>query len=93
MPMSDATRIRVSPDVLFQEVNGETVLLDLASERYFGLDAVGTVAWGVLEAGGDLGTAVETLLQRFEVDRHTARADLESLLDELAGAGLVALEH
>lgn len=93
MPMSDATRIRVSPDVLFQEVNGETVLLDLASERYFGLNAVGTVAWGVLEAGGDLGSAVEAMLQSFDVERGTARADLESLLEELAGAGLVAFER
>jgi hypothetical protein len=30
------TSIKISKDVLAQEMNGETVLLDLASESYFG---------------------------------------------------------
>ena len=37
--------ITLSPDVISQEVSGETVLLDLESENYFGLDAVGTRIW------------------------------------------------
>ena len=46
-------RIEISEDVLFQEVGGETVLLDLASEQYFGLDAVGTRIWQLLGEGAD----------------------------------------
>ena len=34
-----------SPNVISQEVSGETVLLDLDSEHYFGLDSVGTRIW------------------------------------------------
>ena len=34
--------ISLSPDVISQEVSGETVLLDLQTENYFGLDEVGT---------------------------------------------------
>ena len=30
-------KVTISPEVLFQEVSGETVLLDLSSENYFGL--------------------------------------------------------
>ena len=41
----------VSKDVLFQEVAGETVLLDLNSESYFGLDEVGTRIWTLLNEG------------------------------------------
>jgi hypothetical protein len=44
-------KIKISPDVLFQEVSGETVLLDLESEHYFGLDAVGTRIWGLIGEG------------------------------------------
>ena len=40
-PTIEATAV-ISPGVLFQEIGGEAVLLDLASERYFGLDDVGT---------------------------------------------------
>ena len=37
--------------MLFQEVSGENVILDLASESYFGLDVIGTREWSLLEAG------------------------------------------
>ncbi len=37
--------LRHSGEVLQQEVGGEAVLLDLASESYFGLDPVGTRIW------------------------------------------------
>jgi hypothetical protein len=43
--------IKISKEVLSQELAGETVLLDMASEGYFGLDAVGTRVWQLLQSG------------------------------------------
>ena len=40
--------ITLSPEVISQEVSGETVLLDLQSENYFGLDEVGTRIWQLI---------------------------------------------
>lgn len=37
-----ADRVTISAEVLFQEVGGEAVLLDLKSASCFGLDDVGT---------------------------------------------------
>ena len=37
-----SSRLVIPDDVLFQELNREAVILDLASARYFGLDDVGT---------------------------------------------------
>ena len=82
-------RIEISPDVLFQEVGGETVLLDLESEHYFGLDAVGTRIWGLLGEGASVGAVVDTLLQEYEVERETLEADVAALLSRLAEAGLI----
>jgi hypothetical protein len=42
-------KYQISPDVLSQEVHGETVLLDLAGETYFGLNEVGTRIWQLLK--------------------------------------------
>ena len=47
-----ASRVIVPDDVLFQELNGEAVILDLASERYFGLDGVGTRFWELISHAG-----------------------------------------
>jgi hypothetical protein len=84
-------KIEISDDVLFQEVGGETVLLDLHSEQYFGLDAVGTRIWQLLGEGAGAEAVVETLLEEFEVERATLAADVSTLLDQLAEAGLIRL--
>ncbi len=76
--------------MLFQEVSGETVLLDLESEQYFGLDEVGTRVWQLLNAGRDLEGIVDTLLAEYEVEPEQLRADVTSLLESLVEAGLIA---
>ncbi len=45
--MNDSFTMRVSAatDVLVQELAGEAVLLNLKTEQYFGLDAVGARMW------------------------------------------------
>jgi Coenzyme PQQ synthesis protein D (PqqD) len=82
-------KIEISEDVLFQEVSGETVLLDLDSEQYFGLDAVGTRIWTLLNEGADPAAMVDTLLEEYEVERDTLAADVDELLARLAEAGLI----
>lgn len=86
-------RVARSPEVLFQELDGEAVLLNLQSERYFGLDAVGTRVWELLAEPASLDAVRETLLAEFEVEPTQVRADLLELVGELAGAGLVTVEH
>ncbi|RPH97014.1 MAG: PqqD family protein [Lysobacterales bacterium] len=86
-----AMKIEISDEVLFQEVSGETVLLDLASEQYFGLDAVGTRVWQLLGAGASAEAVVETLLEEYEVEREQLAADIDELLGRLAEAGLIRI--
>ncbi len=82
---------RVSPaeHVLSQELEGETVLLNLETERYFGLDRIGTRFWQLLTEHGSPETIVTQMLEEFEVDEATLRADVDRLLESLESAGLV----
>jgi len=84
-------KVHVTPDVLFQEVGGETVLLDLESEQYFGLDAVGTRIWALIGEGASVGEMIDALLQEYEVERATLEADVAGLLAKLSAAGLIRL--
>jgi Coenzyme PQQ synthesis protein D (PqqD) len=81
-----------SDDVLHQELSGETVLLNLKTEHYFGLDPVGTRIWQVLGETSSAEQVVVKLLDEYEVDEATLRADVERLLSELTTAGLVLVE-
>lgn len=89
MEIHTEQKVTISPEVLFQEVSGEMVLLDLASESYFGLDAIGARIWGLLESGATVGEALDTLMQEYEVERETLEADVGELLDRLLEAGLI----
>ena len=89
MELNKEQTFRIPEEVLFQEVSGETVLLDLASESYFGLDSVGTRIWALLKEDKSVGQVLDALLEEYEVDRQTLESDLEELLGNLLAAGLI----
>jgi hypothetical protein len=81
--------IQISKDILAQELDGETVLLDLASDSFFGLDAVSTRVWNLLQDGADEGQIVDALLEEFEVGREVLEGDVAELLNQLEQSGLI----
>ena len=89
MDESGAPRIAVPQRVLHQEIESETILLDVDAERYYGLDEVGSRVWQLLQEHRTLDPIVAALLSEYEVDETTLRGDLERLLDELAELGLI----
>lgn len=80
----------IPPDVMSQEVSGETVLLNLKSETYFGLDELGTRIWQLLLDHQGTLSIVDTLLKEYDVNRKTLETDVTRLLDDLLAAGLLA---
>ncbi len=83
---------RISPDVLFRELVDESVLLDLKSQRYFGLDDVGTRIWQLVQELGSADKIVNAMLEEFDVDEARLRLDLGEFLDKLADADLIEFE-
>ena len=84
--------IAPSPDVISQEVSGETVLLDLESENYYGLDEVGTRIWQLIKETDQLQSIFDTLLKEYDVSEERLQLDVSTLLTEIEGMGLVKLE-
>ena len=84
-------KVTTSPEVLCQQVDGESVLLDLKSECYFGLDKIGTYMWKIMEQQGNLKSVYEQTLAHYDVEPDTLKKDIERLCNELSDAGLVLL--
>ena len=80
-PLAD--RLRVHPSVLSRELAGETVLLNLESGVYYGLDAIGTRAWNLLTQERTFDDVCTIMLEEFEVSRETLQGDLAALVREL----------
>jgi hypothetical protein len=89
--ISRNTQVRPGADVLVSQVGDELVFLDLASEQYFGLDAVGRTLWERLTTAPNAGAAIDALITEFEVDRATLERDVTVLVGQLAARQLVEL--
>ena len=89
MKFQPADRFSISDEVLSQEVNGETVLLDLDGESYFGLNEVGTRVWQLLQSERTVGETLSALSDEYDVGREQLESDMGELLDKLSDAGLV----
>lgn len=85
-------QLTVSDNVLHQELGGETVLLNLDTEHYFGLDEVGTRIWQLLAERLAPGVIVGRLLDEYEAQEEQVRADVQRLVGELVAAGLILTE-
>jgi hypothetical protein len=84
-------RLEVSDDVVVRDVGGETVLLDLASGTYFGLDAVGARIWQLIEdEGATLAGACDVIAEEYDVTREELERDVLALAGQLAEHGLIA---
>ncbi len=82
-------RAMPAPNVLVRELHGESVLLNLDSESYFGLDDVGTGIWRALTSSPSIDAACQALLGEYDVEPQRLRADLERFIEQLSTAGLI----
>ena len=89
MAISFTERVKVSPDVLFRVVGDEGVLVNLKTERYLGLNPVGTRMWNVLSSASSIQAAYDELLQEYEVEPTQLRADLQEFIDQLLSQQLI----
>jgi len=83
-------RIEFASEVLFQELKGEAVLLDLKAERYYGLDDIAMRMWQLVSESGDVMAARARLLEEFEVEPEILDRDLASQIAQWVEAGLVS---
>jgi hypothetical protein len=82
-------QVRVAKDVIYQRLQDEMVLLDLTSQRYFGLDDVGCAMWGLLLEHGDAEIVADRMCAEYDVDRSVALVDIEALIGRLMELGLL----
>ena len=79
----------ISSEAISQEIGGETVILDLNGEAYFGLNQVGTLIWQLLQDTGNRIEILNRLEQVYDIERSELEKDLDELLEQLLDSGLI----
>src|SRR5215210_4009656 len=93
MSISFSDSVKIPDDVLISNLQDESVILNLDSERYYGLDSVGTRILSVLTTSESIEAAYNTLVQEYDIDGQALRQDLIALVENLVAQGLVTVSN
>jgi hypothetical protein len=89
--MDGSTVLQMPDTVSMRKVHDEVVLLDMASEQYYGLNAVGACVIEAVTAGADVDGAVAAVFGSFDAPEEQIRADVVALVEELVANGLLVV--
>ena len=88
MNLSD--KVTTPAQVMAREVGDETVILDLTSGTYYGLDPVGARIWQLMADGQTLMQVCEVMLAEYDVTREDIERDVLALVQTLLERKLVS---
>ena len=93
MSISFSDRVKIPDDILISKLQEESVILNLDSERYFGLDDVGTRILSVLTTSDSIEAAYQRLVEEYDVDGQALRLDLLELVENLLTHGILQISR
>jgi len=88
MPIGLDAVVAPSDDAVFRELDGQSVLLNLTTGMYFGLDGVGTHVWQLAAEHGSLREIRQRLVDEYDADPAIIERDLLALAETLVARGL-----
>jgi len=81
--------LKIQKDLAYRRIAGEVFIVDAAKAEMHELNGAAALIWEGLAAGRNEERIVASIVDEFEVDAKTARADLDSFTGELLKAGLL----
>jgi hypothetical protein len=83
-------KFAASENVIARQIGEETVILNIDTEAYFGLNEVGTFVWNRLsEAPSAVAELAKSVSETFDVSAEQASNDIAALFEDLQKQGLV----
>jgi hypothetical protein len=89
---SGETVFRKVGELLESDVDEEIVALDVDKGQCYGLNAVGSRVWRLLDSPKSLGEICSALEEEYEVEPDVCRAEVTRLLSDLRSEGLVEVQ-
>jgi hypothetical protein len=85
--------LRRRADSIATEIDGEVVVMSIATGRTFGLDRRGSRIWMLLENPSTIDALVQALLQLYDTTAERCRGDVLKFVDELIANQLVTRDE
>jgi Coenzyme PQQ synthesis protein D (PqqD) len=90
--ISQQTVVVASSEQVSSDLAGESVILNLKTGTYYGLNTVGSSIWLLIQEPKAVQDICEAILQEYDIDSQTCEQDVKALLTDLLNAQLVEIE-
>lgn len=85
MSLSLQSIIARNPEIITSEIDDEIVMMSIEEGKYFGLNAIGSAIWGLLEQEQSIEAIIAALLKRFDVSEVQCQAESLSFIKDMIG--------
>lgn len=91
MSLETSTRVVRDPELYAAQLDGETVMMNLETSRYYGLNRVGSRVWELLAQPMSVSELCGTLQDEFEVTPEACEQEVAALVQKLVDEKLVRI--
>lgn len=91
--ISNDSIIIASTDQVSCDLAGETAILNLKNQTYYGLNVVGTYIWELLKTPQTVEDLRDAVVKRYNVSLEQSEADLLVLLADMAKEKLITVQN
>ncbi len=84
--------ISAHPEQLSSDLDGETILLQMSSGLYYGLNEMGAAIWEMIQSPMTFQDIQSKLLDAYEVSAEVCQQEVEKLLTDLHAADLIEVK-
>ena len=86
-------RYTIPDAVLYRDLPGEAVVLNLATAEYFQLNSLGAATWELIRAGSDRNAIEAALIREYDASADRIRSDLTAFLDRMVDMKLLTIDE
>jgi len=91
LTISDRSTVVVMKDQVSADLSGEAAILNLKTSTYFGLNAVGSSIWKLIQEPKTVKEIRDAILEEFDVEPDRCEHDVLELLQALSTHGLIEI--
>jgi hypothetical protein len=85
------TVLQRKPDLLFNQIDGEVVMLSIENSEYYGMDQVGSRIWELLAKPLHFKELVAKLMDEYEVSEEQCTKDTLAFINKLQDKKMILI--
>jgi len=76
-------------DINAEVIDGEAIIINIATGVYYSLEDVGAYVWELLTSGNSVAQSIQAVTQRYQIPTEQAGTDLEDFVSQLIAEDLI----